>query len=304
VSFSNTTYFSTDVKGIEDNLNQAKADAMDSERCAIKTKTGTGTANEEDAKVVKSSSITRRVIIPRRSKRVLKGLCDQAMTNQDSSAAVRSKDMDNSTERRVTRKRNAEDSSFKSRKKSTRTGSFEGRCKQLVDFIDDFGHCNVPYKCSADPSLGSWYIKTRYNYNQIQKGQTPNGNLTQDQIERLEEISFRWKAKDAFEQRFHDLEAFKSEFGHCNVGCKYLADPSLGSWCIRIRYTYNHIQKGQTPKRTLTQDQIERLEEIGFKWKVKDTFVQRFRDLEAFKSEFGHCNVGCKYLADPSLGQW
>ena len=44
------------------------------------------------------------------------------MTNPDSSAAiVRSKDMDNSTARgfTVTRKRNAEDSSFKSRKKGT-----------------------------------------------------------------------------------------------------------------------------------------------------------------------------------------
>ena len=59
---------------------------------------------------VASSSIKRRVIMPRRSKRVPKGLCDQAMTNPDSSAGRRTKDMDNSTERGVTRKRNAEDS--------------------------------------------------------------------------------------------------------------------------------------------------------------------------------------------------
>jgi len=43
------------------------------------------------------------------------------VNNQDSSAAIRPKDMDNSTARgvTVTRKRNAEDSSFKSRKKGT-----------------------------------------------------------------------------------------------------------------------------------------------------------------------------------------
>jgi len=97
------------------------------------------------------------------------------MTNQDSSAAIRSKDIDNSTARRVTvtRKRNAEDSSFdRSRKKGTAaiTESFEGRCKQLIDFIDEFGHCNISCKYSVIPSLGQWCSTMRYSYNRIQQG--------------------------------------------------------------------------------------------------------------------------------------
>jgi len=299
-------------------LNQAKAEATDSERCAIKTEetgTGTGTANDEgenNANSSSSSTIKKRVaIMPRRSKRVPKGLCDQVMTNQDSSAAIRSKDMDNSTARgvTVTRKRNAEDPSFESsRKKGTaaRTGSFEGQCKQLIDFIDEFGHCNVPYKYSANPSLGYWCGNMRCAYNKIQQGQTPRRNLTQDQIERLEEIGFKWKltnGAEIFEQRCHDLEAFKSEFGHCNVGQKYSANPSLGNWCSKMRCAYNKIQQGQSPQSNLTQDQIERLEEIGFKWKLA-IFEQHCHDLEAFKSEFGHCNVPYKYSVNPSLGNW
>ena len=64
--------------------------------------------------------------MPRRSERVPKDPCDKAMTNPDSSAAIRSNDMDNSTARGVTRKRNADDSSTKSRKgTAARTGSFE-----------------------------------------------------------------------------------------------------------------------------------------------------------------------------------
>ena len=52
------------------------------------------------------------------------------MTNPDSSAAIRSKDMDDSTARGVTRRKHAEDSSFKSRKKGTAVISerFEWRC--------------------------------------------------------------------------------------------------------------------------------------------------------------------------------
>ena len=60
----------------------------------------------------------------------------------------------------------------------------------------------------------------RYTYKKIQQGQkTPKGNLTQDQIERLEEIGFKWDLanKTAFEQRCHGLKIFKSGFGHCNV---------------------------------------------------------------------------------------
>jgi len=298
-------------------LNQAKDEATGSERCAIKTETGTGTANEEEgesnANSLSTSAIKRRVIMPRRSKRVPKGLCDQVMTNQDSSAAIRSKDdIDNGTARgvTVTRKRDAEDSFFdSSRKKGTaaRIRCFEGRCKQLNDFIDEFGHCNVPCSYSADPSLGKWCSNMRCAYNKIQKGQTPSRNITQDQIERLEEIGFKWKLANVLEtfvQRCHDLEAFKSEFRHCNVPGKYSVNPSLGKWCTEIRYSYNQIQQGHTPRSNLTQDEIERLEEIGFKWKLTETFEQHCNDLEAFKSEFGHCNAPRKYLVNPSLGKW
>jgi len=141
-------------------------------------------------------------------------------------------------------------------------------------------------------------------YNKIQQGQTLKIYITQDQIERLEEIGFKWKIKETFEQRFRDLEAFKSEFRHCNVPSKYSVDPSLGKWCSTMRGYYNKIQQGQTLKIYITQDQIERLEEIGFKWKIHETFEQRCHDLEAFKSEFRHCNVPYNYSANPSLGNW
>jgi hypothetical protein len=256
-----------------------------------------------------SSSISTRVIMPRRSKRVQKGRCDQAMTNPDSSAGIRTKEMDNSTETGVTRKRNAEDSSTKSRKKGTaaRNERFEERYRQLIDFIDEFGHCNVPFRYSVDPSLGFWCGTMRSAYKKIQQGQTPKRSITEDQIARLEEIGFKWNIHETFEQRCHDLGAFKSEFGHCDVPSRYSADRSLGQWCSATRCAYNKIQQGQTPKMNLTSDQIERLEEIGFKWKLsygQDTFAQRCHELEAFKSEFGHCNVPCKYSANPSLGKW
>ena len=183
---------------------------------------------------------------------------------------------------------------------------FEKRFCDLEAFKSEFGHCNVPYKYSTDPSLGNWCNTIRCSYKKIQQGQTPHISLTQDRIERMEEIGFKWNLKEnvGFERYCHDLEAFKSEFGHCNVSRNYSANPSLGHWCTRIRNTYNQIQRGQIPRRILTQDQIARMEEIAFKWKLRETLEQRYRDLEAFKSEFGHCNVPTRYSVNPSLGHW
>ena len=60
-----------------------------------------GNAQQQAGSIAMAPScIQRRVIIPRRSKGVPKGMIDQAMTNQDSSAGIRSKDMHNSTRKR------------------------------------------------------------------------------------------------------------------------------------------------------------------------------------------------------------
>ena len=215
------------------------------------TVASSGNAHQQAGSIaVASSSIKTRVIMPRRSKRVSKGmLCDQAMINPDSSATTRLDDTGDSRARGVTRKRNAEDSSTKSRKKGTATSEkrFEGRYKQ------QFGHCNVSSKYSVNPSLGQWCNTMRCAHNKIQQGRTPRSNLTEDQIACLEEIGFKWKIKETFEQRCHDLETFKSEFGHCNIPFRYSVNPSLGKWCSNIRYSYNQSQQGQTPRRNLTQ---------------------------------------------------
>jgi hypothetical protein len=128
--------------------------------------------------------------------------------------------------------------------------------------------------------------------------------LSQDRIERLEAIGFRWRFRvidleEAFEQHCHDLKAFKIECGHCDVPYTYSVDPSLSQWCTTIRTTYNKIQKGKARGRHLPQYQIDHLNKIGFNLKGIDYEkmfeLQHCRELEAFNSEFGHCNVPSVY---------
>ena len=69
--------------------------------------------------------------------------------------------------------------------------AFEKRCRELIAFKEEFGHCNIPQKCANNPSLGHWCDKMRGAYKKIQKGMKPNSNLSQDRIERLDEIGFQ-----------------------------------------------------------------------------------------------------------------
>ena len=216
-----------------DHLNQAKAEATENERCAMKTETGVlGSANEEGAN---SSSIQKRVIIPRRSKRVPKGPCLGLAEDpiQDNSLECHEeKDCElpvHTTDTFPQRKRKSYAASSdaittpKSRKKikadkdkSTQSNtSFNEWCDQLLRFKDEFGHCNFPYRYYADnPGLGYWCDRMRTAYKKIQKGIQTHRNLSQGRIERLEEIGFQWQGAyhdNAFEKRCRDLIAFKEK---------------------------------------------------------------------------------------------
>ena len=94
-------------------------------------------------------------------------------------------------------------------------------CRELIAFKEEFGHCNVPSRYAANPSLGQWCSTTRKAYKKIQNGMKANYNLTQGRIKRLEEIGFQWHVSTdyskSFEKRYRELIALKEEFEHCNV---------------------------------------------------------------------------------------
>jgi hypothetical protein len=70
-----------------------------------------------------------------------------------------------------------------------------------------------------------------------------------------------------FEKKFEALMLFKRTHGHCDVPYRFKANPSLGMWCSALRHAYRCFQQGKPSKRySLTSDQINRLEDIGFTW--------------------------------------
>jgi len=158
--------------------------------------------------------------------------------------------------------------------------TFDERYAELMKFKEKFGHCNVPQTGSVEyPTLGRWCNTLRTSYKKIQKRETPNSKLTEENIRQLEDAGFKWSLISTFDERCAELMRYKEKFGHCNVpqwaSVEY---PSLGRWCRDLRTSYNKIQKRETPNYKLSEEHIRQLEDAGFKWSLSK-FDERCAEL-------------------------
>ncbi|GFH44061.1 hypothetical protein CTEN210_00535 [Chaetoceros tenuissimus] len=70
--------------------------------------------------------------------------------------------------------------------------SFDRNMIKLKEFQAMYGHCDVPFRYKADPSLRLWCDSMRAVYKSMQRGEKPkNQCLTKRMIEKMEEIGFR-----------------------------------------------------------------------------------------------------------------
>lgn len=142
---------------------------------------------------------------------------------------------------------------------------------ELVEFRIITGHCNVPQKYSANPSLGKWVHKQRQDFKKIKID--PKPEHMEKRLKALLGIGFEFtthnRAEALWHQRFKDLQQFKRLEGHCDVPQAYDLNLRLGKWVRRQRHEYTKMLKGETS--ALTVHRIEALEAIGFKWSIRKT---------------------------------
>ena len=183
--------------------------------------------------------------------------------------------------------------------------TFEERFGALNAFSKRHGHTDITRSSKLDPSLGRWCEDTRYTYHNQHNGGTSKRRrkLTDDEIQSLENIGFKWvlpskvKKSDgqtsvtktpsrstsnsvvlpaksppssaklsAFDEKFYELEDFRDRYGHVDLTSQSQYNPSLGNWCFNVRQAYNKLKKGRRTNMKLSEEEIERLEGLGFKW--------------------------------------
>lgn len=100
---------------------------------------------------------------------------------------------------------------------------------------------------------------------------------------------------------FGKLAAFKERFSHCNVETGWKEDPSFASWVV--------AQRTRRKKGALSDEQIARLDGLGFVWNwqeqsADDNWTRYFQKLKLFKERFGYCNVETGWEEDTQLAGW
>jgi len=141
--------------------------------------------------------------------------------------------------------------------------------------------------------------------------------LDEARIKMLEDIEFSWSLRSSesvaenWQQRFDELCAYKSAFGHSNVPSRYEANRALAAWCGSQRSNYRQYMKAKdqgsdTSSFIITEDRVQRLESIGFEWSVRTpetTWKKRLEELRQFKVNYGaDYAVPSKYKDNPRLG--
>jgi hypothetical protein len=143
---------------------------------------------------------------------------------------------------------------------------WEERLAELEGFRDAHGHCNVLQRYKDNPPLGLWVSHQRYQYKRYRDGE--RSTLTDARIQQLEGLGFEWKPNESvWEMRLAELEGFRATHGHCNIPNQYKDNPPLGIWVGKQRYQYTLYRAGR--RSHMTQQRIEQLEALGFKWEAR-----------------------------------
>lgn len=102
--------------------------------------------------------------------------------------------------------------------------------------------------------------------------------LTTERIRLLNSIRFKWTLKKTeclkWEERFEQLKQFHTRHGHIRIPQKLDESPGLGNWVLEQRRRYREMFLPESErtrgKGTLTREQIDMLEALGFEWSVRN----------------------------------
>ena len=167
-------------------------------------------------------------------------------------------------------------------------------------YYAEHGSLNIPkrYTTPAGLSLGEWLTTQR----RVRAGQIP-GNLTEQQIARLDSIGMEWGNRNdaAWERGLEEARKFREQFGDLQVPAKYKTKDSypLGKWINNARKRRNDGM--------LTEERIRQLDQMGMIWSVFDAkWEQGYALAMNYAAKHGDLNVPVNYTTEEGekLGAW
>ncbi|MBR1677711.1 MAG: Helicase associated domain protein, partial [Clostridia bacterium] len=172
--------------------------------------------------------------------------------------------------------------------KSDRT--WEKGYAKLLDYYKQYGDINVSatYKTADGFRLGDWLSNRR------EKGK----GLSEDKKTKLNALGMVWVKEDSWEVRYALAKEYYEKNGNLKVAIDYKPQGiCLNKWVNEQKQIYNGRRKGKS----LTDEQIRRLEEIGIIWgnekdlKNEAAWYSQCGEAEKFFLSNGHLNVPESY---------
>ena len=123
-------------------------------------------------------------------------------------------------------------------------------------YYEKHGNLNVPtaYVSASGFKLGAWISDRR------EKGREKHAPERQRQLDALGMV---WQKPDPWEVRYALAKAYYKEHGDLRVPAQYKAD---GMWLAKWLNEQRQIYIGNRPGKSLTTEQVRRLEAIGMTW--------------------------------------
>ena len=156
--------------------------------------------------------------------------------------------------------------------------------KALSRYCLQHGNCDVPANYKDNPSLGRWVSAQRHK--------KKVGELAGSRERDLDKIGFTWSPScKSWEEMYGRLSEFKEKHGNCDVPTCIKEYKHLSRWVHRQRIRFRSAE--------LSQDQRDRLDEVGFRWTsagkgnkdssllIKPENVQKNKHTDSFPLQFG-----------------
>ena len=164
----------------------------------------------------------------------------------------------------------------------------------LCDYRNEHNTLSVPtdYKSKNGTSLYSWVSTQRERYRK--------GKLSEERIEKLKSIGFKFETPDLWETRYQAAKAYFDEHGDLDIPDE---QSDLRVWLDRQKQYANRAGASR-----LLQEKIEKLRSIGLFDEISYSdkiWLQRYELAKAYYEEHGDLRIPKDYLADGfKLGVW
>ena len=176
---------------------------------------------------------------------------------------------------------------------------WENAYAHAAEYFSEHGDLAVAYTYQSPDGfkLGKWIAYVRDKH--------ANGKLDPAKISKLNQLHMIWKKADSWEKRFALAEQYYREHGNLDIPPDLVVD---GIWIGQWLKEQRQIKNGKIKNKSLTAEQVSRLESIGMYWGSKRDreWAQSFEEVKEYLAAHGNCDIPFDYISKrgTKLGAW